>query len=195
MIKISINQSQYNEALKVLEPKNFKKAARYAFNRTSTSLNKTVVSTARKIFTIKTEYIKRGVGIRKNLGGDLNKMSITLSVSEKRWPITNFSYRQRRVTSKRGVRYGVSSKIYKTKKMSLQKGVFLGKGKNSGKILAFKRANQDDNKSKLIVLTGPSVGVPYSKPEGQRFATKIFSDKFNKNFSHAVKYFLSTQKS
>lgn len=193
MIKVTINQKLFNDAVKALEPKNFKKAAKYAFKRTSVSMKKTVLTTAKKIFTIKTEYIKRGISVNNKLGNSLNTMSVTLSVSEKRWPLTNFSYKKRIIKTKMGARTGMSSKIYKTKKLALMKGAFLGKGKNSGKILAFKRSNQDDSKSKLVVLTGPSIGVPYSQPQGQKFATKIFTDKFNKNFSTAVKFFLSKQ--
>ena len=81
---------------------------------------------------------------------------------------------------------GVTSKPYRKKKEF--KGSFIGRGKNSGKLLVFQRIGK--KRSDIKAMYGPSIPKTFIQKEIVKSLKKVAGDTWKKEFAHNLKYYL-----
>ena len=81
---------------------------------------------------------------------------------------------------------GVTSKPYRKKKEF--KGSFIGRGRNSGKLLVFQRVGK--KRSDIKAMYGPSIPKTFIQKEIVKVLKQIAGDTWKKEFAHNLKYYL-----
>jgi len=74
------------------------------------------------------------------------------------------------------------------------KGTFIGRGKNSGKMLVYARQDQSNNRSSLKAIKGPSIPNAFISKRVKAIMDAVGRYHWQKNIAHEINYRLSKVK-
>lgn len=95
-----------------------------------------------------------------------------------------------RVKTRKGFKYsGVKAKAWN--KQTEYKGTFIGKAKNSGKMLVYSRIDKTNPRSKIEAKHGPSIPVTFLNYQVQRMMDSLGRITWAKNIEHEIQWRLS----
>lgn len=106
-----------------------------------------------------------------------------------------------RIKTKRGIRYGAKTKLYKGQSPKIQKGGFFGTGLNSGSPQIFYRPqpwqpylrSQGLGPNKLWKMTAPSISQMIGGGAPLAALDRLFQEELNSTFEHNLDHFMQKQ--
>ena len=151
----------------------------------TTALNKTITSVkwkATKIIAAKTglkqKTIRARLIIRKAIR---NRLIAEVKANPRK--ITNLIEFVSAAKSKPGAfrkKPGVTAKVWARKKE--YKGTFIGRGKNSGKLLVFKSGENQSGKRSSVAVRGPSIPMTFLTKEVEKVMVDVAGSEWRKHF-------------
>lgn len=177
-IDISHNIKEVQKSLNQIEKKVIKRATARALNKTGTTVNAEAARRISRATGFKVAQVKNELRIFKAHQG---RLAWTLRPSKRQTNLIEFIPPGKRYPGAFRKQAGVRSKAWG--KQKTYPGTFIGRGKNSGKALVFKRdprKNPNAKRSNLSVVYGPSVIGQFLKEiQGlSSFASKRFENVF-----------------
>lgn len=160
------------------------KAAARSINRTASKVQTISRREVAKKTGLQQKKFKKNLAV--NVKANKNKLFAQVSAKGKEFNLIEWVTPAKRKVGAFRKKGGVIAKPYRKKKQ--YKGAFIGRGKNSGKLLVFKRIGQKRNSIKAMY--GPSVPKTFIQKEIVKQMQKVAGSTWKKEFDHNLKYYL-----
>jgi len=186
-MKISIKHDLDKVAKKLskIQQEVIPKAARSALNKTATQLTTNAARSISQKTGMKVGQVKKHL---LKIRAQANRLQA--EVIAKRYAPNLIEYMTAAQIKQAMQRKGQGIKAKAWRKTKVYRGSFVGRGKNSGKLLVLARRSSASN-AKLKALSGPSVPRTFIEKEINRALRDVVRTRWPKNFDADLKFYLS----
>jgi len=189
-VDIKLDVKDVKKAFLYLENKAIDQAAARSINRTAMKVRSISRRIIGKKIGLQQKVFKKQVDIIRK--ANKNKLLAVVEARGKHINLIEFVTPSKRKPGAFKKQAGVKVKQYG--KQVVVKGSFIGRGKNSGKVLVFQRSDMDNNASSVQGKYGPSVPKTFINKEILKTIRKVAGETWQKEFAHNIKYYIERMK-
>jgi len=187
-LNIKLDVSQVKRELWYIQNKVIDKAAARSINRTASKIQTIARREVAKKIGLPQKKFKKNLVI--NIKASQRSLFAQVTAKGKEFNLIEFVTPSKKKVGAFRKKKGVIAKPYRKKKEF--KGAFIGRGKNSGKLLVFRRKGK--KRTSIKAMYGPSIPKTFIQKEIVKVLKRVAGDTWKKEFAHNLKYYLGLVK-